>query len=174
MKRQAELLIEKYQLPDWLRRHVAVVRDCAWDLAEGLSAHGAAIDVERVTAAAWLHDIGRSPLVRDEDRDHAELSALVLAVEGMPELVEMVRRHPIYAILDPARRPRSLEEKVVHYADRRGGLAVLSLEDRAREQVERYPEYAEQVARCLPLEKELERELFATLPFGPEQLCARR
>ena len=173
-KRQAERLIEKYALPDWLKRHSAVVRDAAWDLAEALSAHGTELDVDFVTAAAWLHDIGRSPLVAGDPRDHAELSALILAAEGLPEFSEIARRHPVYAIRDPERAPGTLPEKIVHYADRRGGLAIMSVEDRLHEQAERFPEHATAIRASLAPIKALERELFAGLPFGPEQLCARR
>lgn len=173
-KRQAARLIEKYALPDWLQRHSAVVRDAAWELAEALAAHGAQLDVEQVTAGAWLHDIGKSPLVGGDPRDHGELSALILAAEGLPELGEMARRHPVYAILDPARAPRTLEEKIVHYADRRGGLAMLSVEDRLAEQAERFPESAAQIRAALGPVKELERELFAKLPFGPDALRGAR
>ncbi len=151
-----------------------MVRDAAWELAEALSAHGESVDVEAVVAGAWLHDIGRSALVAEDERDHGELSALVLAAEGLPELAEMARRHPVYAIRDPERAPRTLEEKIVHYADRRGGMEVLSVENRLREQAERFPESAAEIWACLEPVKALERELFAKLPFGPEALRGAR
>lgn len=173
-KSPAEVLIEKYALPDWLRRHSAVARDAAWELAEALAAHGERVDVDAVIAGAWLHDIGKSPLVSDDPRDHAELSAIVLAAEGLAELAEMARRHVVTAILDRERAPRTLEEKIVYYADRRGGLTMLSVEERLAEQAERHPEHAEAIRRCLAPVKALERELFRRLPFGPEALCARR
>jgi HD superfamily phosphodiesterase len=150
------------------------VRDAAWELAEALSAHGVDVDVDLVTAAAWLHDIGRSPLLKGDRHDHAELSALVVAAEGLPELAEIVRRHPVYAIRDPKRAPRTLPEKIVHYADRRGGLAIMSVEDRIAEQAERFPEHASDIRASLVPVKALERELFTGLPLRPEQLCARR
>jgi HD superfamily phosphodiesterase len=150
------------------------VRDAAWELAEAMSAHGKAVDVDLVTAAAWVHDIGRSPLVKGDPRDHAELSALIVATEGLPELAEIVRRHPVYAIRDPQRAPRTLPEKIVHYADRRAGLAIMSVEDRLNEQAERFPEYATEIRATLAPVKALERELFAGLTLTPEQLCARR
>jgi putative nucleotidyltransferase with HDIG domain len=173
-KSAAERLIEKYALPDWLKRHSAVVRDVAWELAEALAAHGERVDVDGVITAAWLHDIGKSPLVADDERDHGELSALILAVEGLPELSEMARRHIVFAIRDPQRAPRTLEEKIVHYADRRGGMAVLSVEERLREQAERFPESAKEIWACRDAVKTLERELFAKLPFGPEALRGAR
>jgi hypothetical protein len=42
------------------------------------------------------------------------------------------------------------------------------------EQAERFPEHAAEIRASLGPVKDLERELFAGLPFGPEQLCARR
>ncbi|HKW77575.1 MAG TPA: HD domain-containing protein [Candidatus Limnocylindria bacterium] len=150
------------------------MRDAGWELAEALSAHGADLDVDLVTAAAWLHDIGRSPLVRGDARDHADLSGLIVAAEGLPELVEIVRRHPVYTLNDPLRAPRTLPERIVYYADRRGGLAIMSAEERLREQAERFPEHAAAIRATLAPVKALERELFAGLPFGPDQLCARR
>ncbi len=161
-------------MPDWLLRHSAVVRDAAWELAEALGAHGVAVDVEAVIAGAWLHDIGKSPLLEGDPRDHGELSALVLAAEGLPELSEMARRHPVYAIRDAERAPRTLAEKIVYYADRRGGMEILSVEDRLREQMERFPESAGDIWACLEPVKALERELFARLPFGPEALRGAR
>jgi len=168
----AETLLAKYQLPEWQRRHVEIVRDVAREVADAYARRGGRVDVERVTAAAWLHDIGRSPLLAGDPRDHAELSAIILSAEGLPELAEMARRHPVYTILDPERAPRTLEEKIVHYADRRGGLAIVSLDERLREQAVRYPAFAATLERCLPLEKALERELLAPLGFAPESVGA--
>lgn len=170
----AEALIAKYRLPGWQQRHVAVVRDLARELADAYARRGAPVDVERVTAAAWLHDVGRSPLLAGDPRDHAELSAIILSAEGLAELAEMARRHPVYTILDPERAPRTLEEKIVHYADRRGGLDIVNIDERLREQATRYPDFAALLERCLPLEKRLERELLAPLGLAPEGIGATR
>ena len=104
-----------------------------------------------MTLAAFLHDIGRSPLLKGEAREHNELSALVLAAEGLPKCVEPARRHAIYTVLDPATVPTSLEDKLVYIADRRGGMEILSLEDRARETGERHPRFKGEIARAIPI-----------------------
>lgn len=171
-KRQAQELIDKYALPDWLRRHSAVVRDVAWELAEALAAHDQNVDVERVIAGAWLHDIGKSPLLAGDARDHGDLGAYVLAAEGLSDLAELARRHPVYAIRDPGRAPRTLEERIVYYADRRGGVTILSVEERLEEQAERFPDLAAEIRACREPVLALERELFARLPFGPDRLGA--
>ena len=170
---QALDLFERYAYPGWLERHSLVVGRIAWAFGQGLVAAGRDLDVAAVTLAGYLHDLGRSPLFADDGREHNELSALTLVAEGLPELAELARRHPVYSVLDPDLAPRTLEEKVVFYADRRGGQSVVSLEERIDEQIARYPEYAESAGRALPRIREIERELFAILPFGPDALAER-
>ena len=62
-----------------------------------------------------------------DERAHHLLGPLILSAEGLPALVELSRRHPVYAPRDPATVPRTLAEKIVYYADRRGGQEVVSL-----------------------------------------------
>jgi putative nucleotidyltransferase with HDIG domain len=165
--------MRRYELPEWLRRHSGLVLVAAESLARALAAAGERVKMESVLAAAYLHDIGKSPLLEGDSRDHNELSALVLAAEGMPELAELVRRHIVYAITDPELVPRTIEEKIVYYADRRAGLEIVSIDDRLREQAGRFPDSADAIMACLEPARALERELFAKIPFPPERLCAR-
>ena len=135
-------------------------------------ARGDALDAETVVLAAYLHDIGRSPLVAGDTREHNELSALILAAEGLSECAELARRHPIYAVLDPATAPRTLAEKIVFLADRRGGMRVEPLEERSGDTAARHPRYKDEIARANPIAKQIEREVFDGLPFGPDELAA--
>ena len=167
----AEHYYERYGFPYWLRDHSRLVGAIASALALAWKARGDAVDVETVTLAGYLHDIGRSPLLAGDSREHNELSALILAAEGLTRCVEPARRHPIYAVLDPATTPRTLEEKLVHVADRRGGLKIESLEERAKDTAARHPRYTDAIARAIPLSKAIEREVFAGLPFGIDDLA---
>jgi len=169
----AERFFERYAFPYWLRGHSRLVGAIAAALASERAAVGDAIDVDTVTLAAYLHDIGRSPLVAGDVREHNELSALILAAEGLPECVEPARRHAIYTVLDPRTAPRTTAEKLVYLADRRGGMKVESVEERAKDTAERHPKFATEIARAIPLAKEIEREVFAGLPFKPDELAAR-
>ena len=170
---KAERFFERYAYPDWLRRHSRVVGAIGAVLAEARANAGDPIDVSSVTLAAYLHDIGRSPLLAGDPREHNELSALILASEGFAACVEPARRHAIYTVLDPATAPRTLEEKLVYIADRRGGMAVEPLELRAQETARRHAKYAEEIARAVPIAKSIEREVFAGLTFGPDDLVTR-
>ena len=169
----AERYYERYGFPYWLRDHSRLVGAIANALALARRARGDDVDVETVTLAGYLHDIGRSPLLAGDPREHNELSALVLAAEGLPRCAEPARRHPIYAVLDPATTPRTWDEKIVHVADRRGGLKIETLEQRARDTAARYPKYADDITRAVPLSKAIEREVFGGLPFAIDGLATR-
>lgn len=167
-----ERLIGRYRYPGWLRLHSLLVRDVAAELAAALAVAGSGIDVALVEAGAALHDIGRSPLLEGDERPHHERSALILAAEGLGDLAEIARRHVVFAIREPDLAPRTLEERVVYYADRRAGLAVLSLDDRLREQAVRFPRWAAEILACAEPARALERELFAGLEIRPGDLHA--
>lgn len=163
---RAARFFDRYAYPDWLRRHSVAVGRIAHALAEAHRAVGAEIDVEGTALAGYLHDIGKTPLLAEDPRDHNDLSALVLYAEGLRDLAEAARRHPVHAVLEPALRPRTLEERIVYVADRRGDQSVVDLVTRLEGQVRRHGEYAEQLRRCVPLAQELERDVFAPLPFA--------
>ncbi|MDP9276027.1 MAG: HD domain-containing protein [Chloroflexota bacterium] len=173
MSTKAEIFFKRYRYPDWLETHSRVVGSIAEALVESRRPGAATIDSEAVVLAAYLHDIGRSPLLAGDPRDHNILSGLVLAAEGLESCVELARRHAIYTVLDPQLIPRTAEEKLVYVADRRGGQSVESLEDRARDTASRNPKYAVEIAQAIPIAQAIEREVFAEISFGPDQLGER-
>jgi len=170
---EAERFFARYRYPDWLVTHSRVVGRIAAAFVEARRPGAEPIDEETVVLAGYLHDIGRSPLLAGDPRDHNVLSALVLAAEGLERCAEPARRHAIYTVLDPGLAPRTFVEKLVYVADRRGGQAVEALEERARDTALRNPKYAVEIERAIPIAKELEREVFAHLTFAPEDLAER-
>lgn len=160
----------RYRYPDWLRAHSRVVGAIAARLAQAQAA-AADLDVRTVTLGAYLHDIGRTPLLAGDGRDHSLLGPLILAGEGLPELAELARRHPVYAPRDAATAPRTLAEKIVYYADRRGGQAVVTLEERIDEQLRRFPELAPLRASDLAYAKAIEADVFRGIALRPEDLA---
>jgi hypothetical protein len=167
---EAEVFFDRYAYPDWLRTHCLLVGRIAEALAAARDDVGS--EARDIGLAGYLHDIGRSPLLAGDPREHNELSALILAAEGLAGAVEPARRHAIYTVLDPATAPATLADKIVYVADRRGGMRVETVEVRARDTARRYPRYATDIERAIPAAKELEREVFAGLPFAPDELEA--
>jgi HD superfamily phosphodiesterase len=170
---KAEGLYRRYHYPGWLEAHSKVVGAIAEALVGARRRGAPRIDAEAVVLAAFLHDIGRSPLLAGDPRDHNILSGLVLAAEGLDACVEPARRHAIYTVLDPALAPRTAEEKLVYLADRRGGQAVETLEERARDTARRNPKYAAEIDRAIPLAKAIEREVFSDVSFAPDELAEK-
>ena len=165
---EAERFFDRYAYPDWLRAHSLVVGRIAETLVAARDDVGSA--ARDVALAGYLHDIGKSPLVAGDAREHNELSALILAAEGLAGAVEPARRHAIYTVLDPATAPATLADKIVYVADRRGGLRVESVAVRARGTAQRHPGFAAQIERALPAANALEAEVFSGLPFAPDEL----
>ena len=167
---EAEVFFDRYAYPEWLRAHSFLVGR----IAEALIAARPEVATEArdVALAGYLHDIGRSPLLAGDGREHNELSALILAAEGLAGAVEPARRHAIYTVLDPATAPLTLADKIVYVADRRGGMRVEPVEERARDTARRHPRYATDIERAVPAAKALEREVFLGLPFAPDDLEA--
>jgi hypothetical protein len=166
----ADSYFARYRYPDWLRAHSLVVGALATQLAHAHANAGDRIDVRAVGLGGYLHDIGRSPLLAGDGRDHSVLGPLVLAAEGLADQVELSRRHPVYAPRDPATAPRTLAEKIVYYADRRGGQEVVTLEERIDEQLARFPELAGLRDADLAMAKAIEAEIFAGIALRPEDL----
>ncbi|MEK6226930.1 MAG: HD domain-containing protein [Chloroflexota bacterium] len=173
MSTKAEDFFKRYRYPEWLETHSRVVGAIAEALVAARRGSAAKIDAEAVVLAAYLHDIGRSPLLAGDPRDHNILSGLVLAAEGLEPCVELARRHAIYTVLDPELAPRTAEEKLVYVADRRGGQTIEPLEERARDTARRNPKYTAEIDRAIPLAKAIEREVFADVSFGPDELAEK-
>jgi hypothetical protein len=164
----AEAFYRRYAYPDRLAHHSRLVGR----IATVLAGRARGVDRRTVALAGYLHDVGRSPLLRDDPREHHELSLLALAAEGLADAGELALRHPVYAVLDEATRPRTLPERIVFYADRRGGMEILPMEARITETAERHPRYAAEIERSRPLAREIERGLSAELDLRPEDLAA--
>jgi 5'-deoxynucleotidase YfbR-like HD superfamily hydrolase len=170
---KAAEFFKRYRYPEWLETHSRVVGAIAEALVAARRKGAAKIDGEVVVLAAYLHDIGRSPLLAGDRQDHNVLSGLVLAAEGLEPCAELARRHAIYTVLDPDLAPRTAEERLVYVADRRGGQSVESLEERARDTARRNPKYAAEIERAIPLAKTIERDVFAAVSFRPEELAEK-
>ena len=167
---EAEIYFDRYAYPDWLRAHSLLVGRIAETIVAARPDAGS--EARDIALAGYLHDIGRSPLVTGDAREHNELSALILAAEGLAGSVEPARRHAIYTVLDRATAPVTLADKIVYVADRRGGIRVEPVEERARDTARRHPRYATDIERAVPVAKALEREVFDGLHFAAEDLEA--
>src|SRR4030088_44040 len=86
---EAELFFERYAYPDWLRAHSLLVGRITETIVTAREDIGS--EARDIALAGYLHDIGRSPLMAGDPREHNELSALILAAEGLAGSVEPAR-----------------------------------------------------------------------------------
>ncbi len=157
----AKALWDKYNLPDQKRLHVTLVAKVAMFLAEQMNkATKSQINIELLKAAALLHDIDKNvPKLPGEQ--HPDAAVRVLREEGMDEVANIVKTHPLHAIFDPAIAPATWEEKLLFLADKMVKHEVVGVDRRfALWNAEQLPQKAQDILdRARPKVKELEREI---------------
>jgi len=192
---ECKALQDKYRMPENIRRHTEQVTRVAVFLAEKLENAGTDIGVGLVRAGAMLHDIAR-PInfkvfyEQPTNEDIAAWDRLKAKYPGMkhteagylmfkdiyPEMAEMIRRHN-YGCVITGLAPRTWEEKVLNYADKRVAHdRIVSLDERFEEGQKRWHNEHKGMrdfkkeSRIASAHKKIEEEIFSRLDFGPDEL----
>ncbi len=155
----------------WL--HVQLVAGIAYTLALRLRQQGI-INVSPLLAqrGGLLHDIAKlKTLHQTHTKNHGEMGYEILNDYGQPELAEISRRHILNAILEPERRPRTWEEKLVFYADKLAeGAHPVSLDERVAALKKRYGQWAQSIEESVPALYALQCELAQALALSTEDI----
>jgi len=126
-------ILNKNKTPSNVIEHCKAVCKVAEEIANNLIKRGIGVNRDLIIASALLHDIER------EKKDHIAAGAKLIKSLGFPEVAEVVRKHSLYKVEDPKRQPKTYEEKIVFYADKRVmGNKIVSLEERFADLKERY------------------------------------
>jgi uncharacterized protein len=161
---EAAALHRKCGSSEAIIEHCKTVARVAGALAEEFQRRGKSVDVEAVVAGAMLHDIGRA---RSQSVMHGVEGAEMVEREGVDgKVVEIVRRH-IGAGIAPGEAarlglpdldyiPRSLEERIVCFADKMVDSSKVRPFD---QEVLRFERKSHDVGRLLALKRELQEEL---------------
>lgn len=157
---------------DGLVRHVKLVAAAAFRLAELARVAGVPVNPLLAHRGALLHDLAKVS-ARAAHRPHDDLAGEILRAAGFPDLARIAERHAIWALVDPAKRPETWEEKLVCYADRLAlGGRLVRPEERLAELLGRRPELAPDYARYRAAVLALEGEITARLGVPPDRLLA--
>jgi len=170
-------LLKRYAVPDHIIRHSEVVSRVAVFLAVRLNGSGENLSIAGVKAAGLLHDITKMEGIESR-QDHAETGRKLLTALGYGRIGEIVGDH----IRLQANRETSWirEAEIINYADKRVmHTEIVTLRERFADLKRRYGlngSDKDGVARITALEErtyELERRIFSTLDFVPEELVQR-
>jgi uncharacterized protein len=136
-------LLKQCRVPGHIIRHCEVTADFAAELAKKIAANGTDVNIDFVQRACLLHDIMRAgdfhkPLdeifdepVSEEDIKkwrqlshqydglHHEDAAYEFLKNQYPQLALAIKKHAYKALIDETLRPRTIEEKIIYYADKR-------------------------------------------------------
>jgi len=197
-------IIEQFCVPVHIVNHSLTVAKLAVFLAEKLKAKGISVDVNLVERACLLHDIARPCDFRESDYDrlkgqvseqekakwqqlknkfkgfcHEEI-AYELLRKDYPELAETIRKHRYMAILDEKEKPKTWEEKIVYYADKRvmhDRIAPLKerLEEAHKRNVHLHGTQTQSdinTSQVDPLIFKLEEEIFSKIDIIPDEIVS--
>jgi uncharacterized protein len=128
--------MDEYAMLDNIRVHSLMVARVASVLLQGLAdspkVHATVPSKNLVLAGALLHDIAKTPCLRNRC-DHAEHGREICLKLGYPEVAEVVREHVILCEFSLIRYNKGifLAKELVYYADKRvRHHEIVSLEER--------------------------------------------
>jgi HD superfamily phosphodiesterase len=133
-KDECRRLWDKYKVPENKRRHLELVWNTASYISSKITSERLRVSrikseklknnktqiiikTDLLRAAAMLHDIDKNVRKLPGER-HPDASVRILVKEGMPEVAELVKTHPLHLINDPETAPKSIEEKILFLADK--------------------------------------------------------
>lgn len=167
---QVKALWEKYHLPQQKRIHVELVVRVVEFFAKKIP-----VNTQLLVAAALLHDIDKAA-PRLPGEQHPDSAVRILREEGMPEVADLVRTHPLHSILDPSISPKTWEEKLLYLADKMVKYDIVGVDKRfALWNVEKLPPQEQKILdMSYPKVKELEQEVFKLARISLDDILKSR
>ncbi len=164
---------DTYALPPYKRNHSQLVARVSLWFAHEYSAHGeGSIDMLLLEAGSLLHDIDKNAPKRPGEH-HPDTGVRLLKEAGYNEVADLVRTHPLHAILDQSIAPKTIEQKLLYLADKMVKHEVITVDKRFDLwKSEPLPEDGKRVLEAAyPKVKELEREILEYIGVSPEEVA---
>jgi uncharacterized protein len=126
-RRQALEILREVGCSTPVIQHCKTVSRLAVEIAEAYQKHGHNVNLKLVEIGALLHDIGRA---KTHKIDHGVVGAEIARSKQLPEpIIQIIERHPLAGITAQEAKkfglpvkdylPRTIEEKIILYADKR-------------------------------------------------------
>lgn len=164
--------MEEYGMLENIKAHSIIVEKVAALIARELQNNGSAVSLERVTAGALMHDIGKT-LCLNSSGDHAAMGREICLQNNLQEIADIVGEHVRLKNYGPSSPLGEIE--IVYYADKRVNHdAIVGLDERLAYLIERYGRNEEYICNRIRGNfdqcRALEKRLFTKLPFSPEDV----
>ena len=165
-------LMDKYQMLEHIKAHSLVVATVAHLIARSLKDSGIRISIEKVTAGALMHDIGKTSSL-ESGYDHSEIGRQICLDNRFNEIADIVGEH---VKLKEYHLSKGFSEKeIVFYSDKRVNHdRIVSLDDRLSYILERYGGNNEERCRAIKDNfkrcRAVEKKLFSRLNFRANRL----
>lgn len=171
---QITALWDTYDLPEYKRNHSLIVaRVAVWFAGRLMQANPCLrINVEVLRAAALLHDIDKNaPKLPNEH--HPDAGVRLLRQHGFLEVADLVKTHPLHALLDQTIAPKTWEEKLLYLSDKMVKHDVVTVDARFDLwRAESLPSSAyATLDAAYPLVKALEQEVCAAIGVRPSEIA---
>lgn len=152
-KEECLKILKENNVPDNIIAHSKAVCDFSMKIADLLEKKDINANRDLVAAGALLHDIKK---VNSED--HVIEGYEYVKSLGFPEVALLIKKHGLYHLEEEEFTPKTWEEKIVFYADKRikGGKTV-SVDERFEYVKQRYKK--EDVEKEIEFTKKIEKEL---------------
>lgn len=128
-------ILKQYKVPYNIILHSKVVAYEACNIGEKLLKVGYHVDIKKIRAAAFLHDIGR------KEKNHAKVGKKILNDLGYAEIAEIISAH---MDIDVKSYDDVTEKEIVYLADKLVmNDEIISLTQRYKEYLDKYHDNAE-------------------------------
>lgn len=171
---QVAALWNLHSLPDAKRNHCVLVARVAVWFARGLltAKNGIAVNIPLLEASALLHDIDKAARKRPNEH-HPDAGVRILNEAGFAAVADIVRTHPLHAILDQNIAPKTIEQKLLFLSDKMVKHSIITVDRRFA--LWRSENLSGEAVRILdasyPKVKKLEAEICGTLHIEPDDVA---
>lgn len=170
-KKRCFEILKTYNVPRNIVNHSMVVSRLAVFLARELNKKGFNLDINKIEAAALLHDIKKMDgLIKGTS--HAHEGWRLLRKIGYRNIADIVKQHVV--LEENYDSSKIIEAELVNYSDKRVHHSrIVTLRERFEDLKKRYGKDEEAIEFINILEQktfEIEKKIFSNLDFQPEEI----